>query len=240
MVVVRCRCVSVLESPPERRLRTCPAAGRQRRTRRCRHRRRAVASPPWTSTEPPAGAASPPPTFCGLKGSLVSKPSRSLRISLDFLPSVLTAGWKADERAAGGPPPGPPGRTRERAARRQGSRAARGSRSGRPASTAATGHRRFSTRSSMVGAEKGVHGVHGLVTAAVGGAGAADPAAAGLRRRGAGRALRGRAREQALVGGKHVGGREDGDVAPLHREALDRDQPARDRELLVAALDEAG
>ena len=86
-------------------------------------------------------------------------------------------------------------------------------------------------------ADEGVHGVHGWSPRRSGGRGC-RAGGSGLRRRGAGRALRGRAREQALVGGKHVCGREDRDLAALQREALDRDQPAGDRELVVARLDE--
>src|SRR6185312_10271854 len=38
--------------------------------------------------------------------------------------------------------------------------------------------------------------------------------------------------------GEHVGGRDDRDLFPLHREALDRDQPTGDRERLVALRDQ--
>ena len=115
-----------------------------------------------------------------LNGSLALKPLRLFRISEDFEPSVLTTGWKAGQRAArAGRRRGRPGAPACAGLRsRQAATAAPGSRPARPPSTSATGHRRLSTRSWKTLPDSGVQLVHGLVTAAVGGAGVADPAEA--------------------------------------------------------------
>ncbi len=127
-----------------------------------------------------------------------------------------------------------------RAPTKRAATAARGSRRARGRGPRATGHRRRSTRSWKTFRRLAFNWFTGLSPPRSEGSGVVEPADAACGAAGSAfaGALRGCAREQALAGGQHVAGRKDRDLAAGHREALDRDQASRDRELPVAVRDE--